>query len=169
MGSACSAVDGGADGPARTVAEDDTVYVASRSRWAAAPAWARPRGRCKVAVLLPLPPAQVERVRQCGGPDVLEVVELSPLAHRLLRNNAFKPGGPPAYWPDAPAPAAVAAAVAEIDAALDGAHVWFGAWWGTVEGSAALGATRFPPALRWVCISQAGSAHVPKWLADEQA
>ena len=153
---------------------DPSVFVAQRSRRRrpSPPLHNTPCGgaggaRCKVVIFLPLTDEQLERVRQAAPGS--EVVALGPLARRLLRANAFKDQGPRASWVDAPPAAEAVAAVAELDAALTGASVWFGAWWGTVEGSQVLGHSRFSPDLRWLCIAQAGSSHVGRWLASERA
>lgn len=143
--------------PAASAAAD--VLVASRSRWGKPPA--RPDGAsvCKVASLLPLTPEYIARLESCAPSGVtVEVVALTQAASEQLRTH---------NQPVSDNLAIVAEAVEEIDAAIDGAEVWFGAFWDLVPGSRQLEATRFPPSLRWLCVSQAGAGQVTTYLQEE--
>ena len=140
---------------------DSDVLIASRSRWGRVDrqAAAVGSGVCQVASLLPLDPALAAQIEACAPEGLtVHVRTLGALAEKQLRTRS---------QPASEDEAEVAAAVAEIDQVLGEAEVLFGAFWDTVPGSTALGTTRFPPGLQWLCVAQAGASQVGRWLQEE--
>jgi hypothetical protein len=153
--------------PSDDDSDDDQVFVASRSRWALPPPPPPPAADsdgqslrvCRIASLVPLGADELARIEGCAPAGVsISARALSAEAARALRTR---------NQPISDDPAVVAAAAAEIDDVLSGADVWFGAFWDRVPGSMLLGGTRFPAALRWLCVSQAGASQVGKYLSEE--
>ena len=135
----------------------------------------RPGGRalstiaCKVVSLVPLTHSQLKQIEACappGGPPV-EASALSPNAVRVLRRSNSNPSEGAAAAEVSLSDAEQVAAVAEIDALLGEAEVWYGSSWDPVPGSKYLETTRFPPSLRWLCVSQAGASAIGMWLHEE--